>query len=36
LAIELHHAGLAFAGEVEHPIYYEGNHVGTRRADFVV
>ena len=25
-----------FEREVEQPIYYEGNHVGTRRADFVV
>jgi len=36
LAIELQRAGLEFAREVEHAIYYEGNHVGTRRADFVV
>ena len=36
MAIELQRAGLEFAREVEHVIYYEGNHVGTRRADFVV
>ena len=36
LAIELQRAGLAFAREVEHPIFYDGINVGTRRADFVV
>jgi len=36
LAIELQRTGLEFAREVEQPIYYEGIHVGTRRADFVV
>lgn len=36
LAIELERAGLSFAREQEHHIYYEGVHVGTRRADFVV
>jgi GxxExxY protein len=36
LAIELERAGLAFAREIEQDIYYEGLHVGTRRADFVV
>jgi GxxExxY protein len=36
LAIELEKAGLAFAREIEQDIYYEGLHVGTRRADFVV
>lgn len=36
LALELGKAGLSFAEEVEHAIYYEGIHVGTRRADFVV
>ena len=36
LAIELQRAGLEFAREVEHPIFYEGINVGTRRADFVV
>lgn len=36
LAIELERAGLAFAREQEHTIYYEGINVGTRRADFVV
>ena len=36
MAIELQRAGLEFAREVEHAIYYEGNHVGTRRTDFVV
>lgn len=36
LAIELERAGLSFAREVEQDIYYDGIHVGTRRADFIV
>ena len=36
LAIELERAGLNFGREVEHSIFYEGIHVGTRRADFIV
>ena len=36
LAIELERAGLGFARELEHTIYYDGIDVGTRRADFVV
>lgn len=36
LAIELERAGLSFAREQEHSIFYEGIDVGTRRADFVV
>lgn len=36
LAIELERAGVSFVREQEHAIYYEGVHVGTRRADFVV
>lgn len=36
LAIEMEKAGLTFAREQEHIIYYEGVEVGTRRADFVV
>ncbi|MCF6171837.1 MAG: GxxExxY protein [Bacteroidales bacterium] len=36
LAIELKRAGISFAREQEHTIYYEGIDVGTRRADFVV
>jgi len=36
LAIELHKAEIQFEREVEQAIYYEGIHVGTRRADFVV
>jgi GxxExxY protein len=36
LAIELEKAGLSFAREQEHTIFYEGIDVGTRRADFVV
>ena len=36
LAIELGRAKLNFVREVEHPIFYQGIEVGTRRADFVV
>lgn len=36
LAIEFEKAGIGFARELEHPIFYEGIEVGTRRADFVV
>ena len=36
LAIELSKAGLEYDREKEHTIYYEGQEVGTRRADFVV
>lgn len=36
LAIELNKAGLEFEREKEQDIFYEGIHVGTRRADFVV
>lgn len=36
LAIELRKAGLDFAREQEQTIYYEGEDVGTRRADFIV
>lgn len=36
LAIELQRAGIEFEREKEQDIYYNGIHVGTRRADFVV
>lgn len=36
LAIELERAGLSFARELAHSIYYDGINVGSRRADFVV
>lgn len=36
LAIELERVGLSFAREKEQAIYYQGIHVGKRRADFVV
>jgi GxxExxY protein len=36
LAIELEKAGLEFAREMEQDIFYDGIHVGTRRADFIV
>jgi GxxExxY protein len=36
LAMELRAAGLAFDREVNIPIYYKGQHIATRRVDFVV
>jgi GxxExxY protein len=36
LAIEFRKAGLVFEREKEHVIFYEGEDVGTRRADFIV
>ena len=36
LAIELRKAGLEFVREREQTIFYEGEEVGTRRADFIV
>ncbi|MBS3915697.1 MAG: GxxExxY protein [Bacteroidetes bacterium] len=36
LAIELHKARLDFAREKSHKIFYDGIHIGTRRADFIV
>ncbi|HQV79222.1 MAG TPA: GxxExxY protein [Chitinophagales bacterium] len=36
LAIELRKAGLDFVREQEQTIFYEGEDVGTRRADFIV
>ncbi len=36
LAIELNKIGLDFVREKSHSIYYNGIHVGKRRADFVV
>ena len=36
LAIELRKAGLDFIREKEQPIFYDGEEVGTRRADFIV
>ena len=36
LAIDLETAIVAFMREVEQTIYYEGDDVGTRMADFVV
>jgi len=36
LAIELKQAGLSFGREIEQTIFYFGENVGTRRADFVV
>src|SRR3981189_1726725 len=36
LAIELEKAGIKFQRELEQRIFYDGIHVGTRRADFVI
>ena len=36
LAIELESNNIEFAREQELPIFYEGIHVGTRRADFII
>ena len=36
LTIEFRKAGLSFEREKEHVIFYEGEDVGTRRADFIV
>lgn len=36
LAIELEKSGLSFGREIAQNIFYQGIHVGTRRADFVV
>jgi len=36
LAIELSKAGLGYEREKEQPVFYHGEQVGTRRADFVV
>ena len=36
LGIEFERAGIVFGREVEHPIFYQGTEIGTRRADFIV
>ncbi len=36
LAIEMNKEGLNFGREIEQSIFYQGENVGTRRADFVV
>lgn len=36
LYIEFMEAGFNFVREQEHPIFYRGTEVGTRRADFVI
>ena len=36
LAIELRKMGIAFLREQEIPIFYEGEEIGTRRADFLI
>jgi len=36
LAIELRKADLAFSRELEMPIYYEGEEIGSRRVDFLI
>lgn len=36
LAIEMRKQGLGFVRELEMPIYYEGEEIGSRRVDFFV
>ena len=36
LAIEMAKIGIAYKREMEMDIYYEGEHIGTRRVDFFV
>lgn len=36
LAIEFSKKDLKFTRELEFPVYYEGNNVGTRRVDFLI
>jgi GxxExxY protein len=36
LAIEMDKRGISFQRELEMPIYYEGEVIGTRRVDFLV
>jgi len=36
LSIELRDNGIAHRREHEMPIYYKGEHIGTRRVDFLV
>jgi len=36
LAIEMNIAGIEFKREFEMPIFYRGEHIGTRRVDFLV
>ena len=36
LAIEMNKQGLSFKRELEMDIYYDNNHIGTRRVDFFV
>ena len=36
LAIEFERAGIVFGREVDHPIFYQDQEIGSRRADFIV
>jgi GxxExxY protein len=36
LAIEMNKQGLSFQRELEMPIFYDGEEIGTRRVDFLV
>jgi GxxExxY protein len=36
LALELGNAGLEYTREIEMPIHYNGQEIGTRRADFLI
>ncbi|MFN8396932.1 MAG: GxxExxY protein [Bacteroidia bacterium] len=36
LALEFDKAGIGYERELSHPVLYDGEHIGDRRADFVV
>ncbi len=36
LAIEMEKQGISFQRELEMPLYYDNQHIGTRRVDFLV
>jgi GxxExxY protein len=36
LAIELQRVNIQFLREVEQPLFYKDEHIGTRRADFII
>ncbi len=36
LAIEFENQGIAYQRELEMPLYYDNQHIGTRRVDFLV
>ncbi len=36
MAIEFEKQGVAFQRELEMPLYYDNQHIGTRRVDFLI